>query len=68
MDYLNRTASGPPVAWQSRIRPSGQKVWATQGYAMSPSSVFESYWKLYEKVTCAGIEQGAFHWCVSKLQ
>jgi len=27
IDYVNRTVSGPPVARQSRIWPSGQKFW-----------------------------------------
>jgi len=31
MDYANRTVSGPPVARQLRIRPSGQKVWPPLG-------------------------------------
>ena len=34
IDHVNRTVSGPPVARQPRIRPSGQNVWPSLGYAM----------------------------------
>jgi len=39
MDYVNRTVSGLPVVTQSRIRPSGQKVWPPVNWDGSASTL-----------------------------